>query len=134
MVSVNLLNAELNPICHLLALLGGAIIVVVSRLRVKHGSRSVANPDPGVRPHRIVLTLGMTSWQGVMPTTKPNIKSKISVNMTSNHPETRTEFTPATYYVTASTYFQPQRVIMRWENINIWKYGGKNIYNFFNVK
>jgi len=29
------LHAELNPICHLLALLGGATIVVVSRLRVK---------------------------------------------------------------------------------------------------
>ena len=28
------LNAELNPICHLLALLGGANIIVVSRLRV----------------------------------------------------------------------------------------------------
>jgi hypothetical protein len=28
-------NAELNPICHLLALLGGATIVVFSRLRVK---------------------------------------------------------------------------------------------------
>jgi uncharacterized membrane protein len=33
-VMFNPLNAELNPICHLLALLGGAIIVVVSRLRV----------------------------------------------------------------------------------------------------
>ena len=33
-VFVNPLNAELNPICHLLALLGGATIVVVSRLRV----------------------------------------------------------------------------------------------------
>ena len=32
---INPLNAELNPICHLLALLGGATIVVVSRLRVK---------------------------------------------------------------------------------------------------
>jgi hypothetical protein len=31
---VNPLNAELNPISHLLALLGGATIVVVSRLRV----------------------------------------------------------------------------------------------------
>ena len=31
----NPLNAKLNPICHLLALLGGATIVVVSRLRVK---------------------------------------------------------------------------------------------------
>ena len=33
---VNPLNAELNPICHLLALLGGATIVVVSRLRVNY--------------------------------------------------------------------------------------------------
>jgi hypothetical protein len=30
----NPLNAKLNPICHLLALLGGATIVVVSWLRV----------------------------------------------------------------------------------------------------
>ena len=34
-VIFNPLNAELNPICHLLALLGGATIVVVSKLRVK---------------------------------------------------------------------------------------------------
>ena len=33
----NPLNAKLNPICHLLALLGGATIVVVSRLRVNIG-------------------------------------------------------------------------------------------------
>jgi len=32
---LNPLNAELNPICHMLALLGGATMVVVSRLRVK---------------------------------------------------------------------------------------------------
>jgi hypothetical protein len=37
--TVNPLNAELNPICHLLALLGGATIVVVSRLRFKFFSR-----------------------------------------------------------------------------------------------
>ena len=36
---INPLNAELNPICHLLALLGGATIVVVSRLRVKSISK-----------------------------------------------------------------------------------------------
>jgi hypothetical protein len=35
---INPLNAELNPICHLLALLGGATIVDVSRLRVKNAS------------------------------------------------------------------------------------------------
>jgi hypothetical protein len=33
-VNFNPLNAELNPICHLLGLLGGATIVVVSRFRV----------------------------------------------------------------------------------------------------
>jgi hypothetical protein len=31
---INPLSAELNPIFHLLALLGGATVVVVSRLRV----------------------------------------------------------------------------------------------------
>ena len=36
---LNPLNAELNPICHLLALLGGATIVVVSRIRVKEERR-----------------------------------------------------------------------------------------------
>ena len=39
-LGINPLNAELNPICHLLALLGGATIVVVSRLRVKVGKRN----------------------------------------------------------------------------------------------
>jgi hypothetical protein len=34
-VDLSRLNAELNPICHLLALLGGATIIDVSRLRVK---------------------------------------------------------------------------------------------------
>jgi hypothetical protein len=37
---INLLNAELNPICHLLALLEGATIVDVSGLRVKGGSET----------------------------------------------------------------------------------------------
>jgi hypothetical protein len=32
---LNLLNAELNPICHLLALLGSHPILQVSRIRVK---------------------------------------------------------------------------------------------------
>ena len=34
-LKINPLNAELNPICHLLALLGGTTIVAVSKLRVK---------------------------------------------------------------------------------------------------
>jgi len=33
-INVNPLNAELNPICHLLALLGGHLIFHVSRIRV----------------------------------------------------------------------------------------------------
>jgi len=39
--NINPLNAELNPICHLLALLGGATIVVVSRLTVKMDHQKV---------------------------------------------------------------------------------------------
>jgi hypothetical protein len=38
----NPLNAELNPICHLLALLGAHHILHVSRIRVKHHGRHVA--------------------------------------------------------------------------------------------
>jgi hypothetical protein len=34
--SLNPLNAELNPICHLLALLGAHHILHVSRIRVNH--------------------------------------------------------------------------------------------------
>jgi hypothetical protein len=48
--AINPLNAELNPICRLLALLGGATIVVVSRLRVKTekkiGSWKLFNSTP----------------------------------------------------------------------------------------
>jgi hypothetical protein len=33
---INTLNAELNPICHLLALLGAHHILHISGLRVKH--------------------------------------------------------------------------------------------------
>jgi len=35
MTTINPLNAELNPICHLLALLGPSHILHVSRIRVK---------------------------------------------------------------------------------------------------
>jgi len=35
LTTVNPLNAELNPICHLLALLGAHHILHVSRIRVK---------------------------------------------------------------------------------------------------
>ena len=49
-VIINPLNAELNPICHLLALLGGATIVVVSRLRVKtHFQRVLQQTSPTLK-------------------------------------------------------------------------------------
>ena len=44
--NLNPLNTELNPICHLLALLGGATIVVVSRLRVKPNQKQ-SHYSPG---------------------------------------------------------------------------------------
>ena len=50
---LNPLNAELNPICHLLALLGGATIVVVSRLGVnacKHMSNLTKEPNKDAIP------------------------------------------------------------------------------------
>ena len=53
---VNPLNAELNPICHLLALLGGATIVVVSRLRVKAQYSYFcisSNRIPFLSPHKV---------------------------------------------------------------------------------
>jgi len=37
---INPLNANLNPICHLLALLGAHPILRVSRIRVKRQSRN----------------------------------------------------------------------------------------------
>ena len=42
---INPLNAKLNPICHLLALLGSSTIVVVSRLRVKQPTRRTNYPN-----------------------------------------------------------------------------------------
>ena len=38
MFRLNPLNAELNPICHLLALLGAHPILHISRIRVKESS------------------------------------------------------------------------------------------------
>jgi hypothetical protein len=37
---INPLNTKLNPICHLLALLGAHHILHISRIRVKHGINS----------------------------------------------------------------------------------------------
>jgi hypothetical protein len=56
---LNPLNAELNPIRHLLALLGGATIVVVSRLRVKGSSNIKIHlaDDREIRPAFVNATM-----------------------------------------------------------------------------
>jgi len=61
--ALNPLNAELNPICHLLALLGGATIVVVSRLRV-NGIHYVYNID-------ILLFYYMNIWINIVSIMDP---------------------------------------------------------------
>ena len=53
---INPLNTELNPICHLLTLLGGATIVVVSRLRVKRYLHQ--SPNHSVPSAKVIYKLG----------------------------------------------------------------------------
>jgi len=63
---LNLLNAELNPICHLLALLGAQHILHVSRIRVKEiGWESLG---------RIALAQDRSKWRA--PVT---VKTSISI-------------------------------------------------------
>ena len=71
---LNPLNAELNPICHLLALLGGATIVVVSRLRVKSWEIQI-NTDEGVINLPSVLKKGERSTSHVMFSIQSNWES-----------------------------------------------------------
>jgi len=54
-MDINPLNAELNPICHLLALLGAHHILHVSRIRVK----VLGNYDVSC----IYLAAGRVHWQ-----------------------------------------------------------------------
>src|SRR5215468_4602813 len=50
------LNGELNPICHLLALLGGATIVVVSRLRVNIHKIYILTAESISEFHTVLMT------------------------------------------------------------------------------
>jgi len=45
--SFNPLNAELNPFCHLLTLLGAHPILHISRIRVKVGDNGITFPGNG---------------------------------------------------------------------------------------
>jgi len=53
-MNVNPLNTELNPICHLLALLGAHHIFHVSGLRVKHIFCLVQQSQARIRSHATV--------------------------------------------------------------------------------
>jgi len=52
---LNPLNAELNPICHLLALLGAHHILHVSRIRVKHVQPNCWYLSPAFLKLRLLL-------------------------------------------------------------------------------
>jgi len=47
--NLNHLKAELNPICHLLALLGAHHTLHVSRIRVNHCATAVLRGNEGIR-------------------------------------------------------------------------------------
>ena len=61
---INPLNAELNLICHLLALLGGATIVVVSRLRVNItlGCKADAGKCTGISQYLVNSSKHSSGW------------------------------------------------------------------------
>jgi len=67
-ISFNPLNAELNPICHLLALLGAHYILHVSRLRVnvgicnKYVSNANGTTSPIQEPFFALLTNQKMVW------------------------------------------------------------------------
>jgi len=67
---INPLNAELNPICHLLALLGGANIVVISRLRVKLVIETSRHYDAWSEEHKIMLCSHFNSLPSVIKLTR----------------------------------------------------------------
>ena len=70
---LNTSKAELNPICHLLALLGAHRILHISRLRVKHGAEgdewSASRPGLSLHPGKTRYPLyrrlrGPQGWSG----------------------------------------------------------------------
>ena len=65
--SISPLNAELNPICHLLALLGSHHILHISRIRVKMGEkkgRNSENYDRTAYARKRVQRCYLTFWAG----------------------------------------------------------------------
>jgi len=54
-IMLNPLNTELNPISHLLALLGAHRILHISRIRVKRGSRAVHTFIPFTLKFKLII-------------------------------------------------------------------------------
>jgi len=61
------LNAELNPICHLLALLGGSTVVVVSRLRVNTRRQNLTFGTSCQTFTGYIYTASVTEWHAHLP-------------------------------------------------------------------
>jgi len=59
---VNPLNAELNPICHLLALLVAHHILHVSRIRVNLATRYYAATEVKTYPHAFLVSALDGNW------------------------------------------------------------------------
>ena len=77
---INTLNAQLNPICHLLALLGAHYILHVSRIRV--------NVFWSCESHGTIRTVHTTYAAAVKTTTHPKtVQKTICCNSTSNAPD-----------------------------------------------
>ena len=77
----NPLNAELNPICHSLALLGARYIHHVSRIRVKSAGASVKSTT-GSRGVRISCSnAGYTVFRGSMKGTGYTLHSPVSPSL-----------------------------------------------------
>jgi len=66
----NPLNTELNPICHLLALLGAHHILYISRRRVK----------PLLFEQTVAFWVDITYFQGYLPPRKPGLSILVEVH------------------------------------------------------
>ena len=92
---INPLNAELNPICHLLPLLGTHHILNVGRIRVKLDN-TINYSRTSTEKKRFLLFLNTTRNPCVLPTLKHvekfklhDLKKKLHINL---HEELRSHF------------------------------------------
>jgi hypothetical protein len=88
---LNPLNAQLNPFCHLLALLGAHHILHVSRIRVKHPSsgliqfKILANSEASSLSLTVVwVENNLTSFVSKIIINIPILTVKVKIKVTGN--------------------------------------------------